>query len=48
MVLGVLLTVLTGIYSVKILCTLVPLERLPKALRKIISFFRLAPPDQDR
>jgi antigen flippase len=43
--LGVVITLLTGVYSVKTLCTLIPLERLPQSARKMIKFFRLAPPD---
>jgi len=43
-ILGATLTLLTGIYSLKTLCTLVPLERLPKPAQKIILFFQLAPP----
>jgi PST family polysaccharide transporter len=42
--LGVLLTLATGIYSVKTLCTLVPLERFPGPVRKVISFLKLGPP----
>ncbi len=42
-ILGVTLTVLMGWHSLKMLCTLVPLERLPRSVRKIILFFRLAP-----
>jgi PST family polysaccharide transporter len=44
-ILGMTLTLLTGIYSLKTLCTLVPLERFPKPAQKIILFFRLAPPN---
>ena len=44
-ILGATLTLLTGIYSLKTLCTLVPLERLPKPVRKLVLFFRLAPPN---
>jgi antigen flippase len=40
---GVTLALLTGVYSLKTLCTLVPLERFPGLVRKIILFFRLAP-----
>jgi len=43
MVLGVSVTLFTGIYSLKKLCTLVPLERLPGTVQKIILFLRLAP-----
>jgi enterobacterial common antigen flippase len=45
MVLGALFTLLTGIYSARTLCRLVPLERFPKPVQKIILFFRLAPPN---
>jgi PST family polysaccharide transporter len=41
---GVTITLLTGIYSLRTLCTLVPLERFPKLAQKIILFFRLASP----
>jgi PST family polysaccharide transporter len=44
-ILGVTLTLLTGIYSLRTLCALVPLERFPKLAQKIILFFRLAPPN---
>jgi len=43
MISGALLTVLTGIYSVKTLCELVPLDRFPRPIQKAILFFRLAP-----
>ena len=42
--LGVVLTLAAGVYSIKMLCTLVPLERFPKAVQKVILFFRLATP----
>ena len=42
--LGAMMTMGIGIYSLKILCTLVPLERFPSAARKMILFFRLASP----
>ena len=42
---GTLLTVVVGIYSLKMLCTLVPLERFPGPARKMILFFKLASPD---
>jgi enterobacterial common antigen flippase len=45
MIFGVLLTLLTGIYSLKTLCTLVPLGRFPGPMQKIILFLRLAPPN---
>jgi len=43
-VLGVLLTLATGIYSVKVLTTLIPLERFPGPVRKIILLLKLGPP----
>jgi enterobacterial common antigen flippase len=42
---GTVLTLAVGIYSLKILCTLVPLERFPAPLRKMILFFGLAGQD---
>jgi O-antigen/teichoic acid export membrane protein len=42
-VFGTLLTLPAGYFSMKTLCRLIPLERLPKAARKIISLLGLAP-----
>jgi len=42
-IIGVSLTVLSGIYSLKTLCTLVSLERLPRIAQRMIVLFRLAP-----
>jgi PST family polysaccharide transporter len=42
-VLGVVVTLLAGIYSLKTLCTLIPLERLPQSAQRLLRFFRLAP-----
>ena len=42
--LGVVATLVTGIYSLKTLCTLVPLERMPQLARRMIVFLRLATP----
>ena len=42
-VLGTALTIPAGYFSMKTLCRLIPLERLPKAARKIISLLGLAP-----
>jgi enterobacterial common antigen flippase len=39
---GALLTFVVGVYSLKILCTLVPLERFPGPVRKMILIFKLA------
>jgi enterobacterial common antigen flippase len=44
LVLGGVVTCFTGVFSLKILCTLVPLERFPGPVRQMISFLRLAPP----
>lgn len=44
-ILGMTLTLLTGIYSLRTLCTLVPLERFPKLAQKIILFSRLVSPN---
>ncbi|HVU28527.1 MAG TPA: polysaccharide biosynthesis C-terminal domain-containing protein, partial [Verrucomicrobiae bacterium] len=44
---GGAITLLVGIYSVKVLCALIPLERLPKPARKIILFLRLATPNNN-
>ena len=41
---GAVAALVVGVYSLKILCTLVPLERFPKPVRKMILLFRLAPP----
>ena len=43
MILGTLLTLGVGIFSIKTLCTLVPLERFPGPVRKTILFLRLGP-----
>jgi PST family polysaccharide transporter len=44
-ILGMTLTLLTGVYSLKTLCTLVPLEQLPGPVQKTVLFLRLAPPN---
>ncbi len=43
-----LVTVFAGIYSLKTLCALIPLERLPAIAQKLIRLFRLAPADLNR
>jgi enterobacterial common antigen flippase len=40
---GAVITLLAGIYSMRKLCTLVPLERLPPLVQRCIIFLRLAP-----
>ena len=47
MISGTVITFLVGIYSLKTLCTLVPLQRFPKLVQKIILLFRLASPAAD-
>lgn len=42
-ILGAAVTLLTSIYSLKTLCTLVPMERFPWPVQKMLLFFRLAP-----
>ncbi len=42
-ILGLAFTVPTGIYSLKTLCKLIPLERLPRSAQKMIRLLRLAP-----
>lgn len=42
---GALMTLLAGIHSLKRLCRLVSLERLPGPVRRLLVLFRLAPPD---
>jgi hypothetical protein len=36
-------TLPAGMYSVKVLCRLVPVERLPRAAQRLIRWFRLQP-----
>jgi PST family polysaccharide transporter len=42
--LGAISAVLAGFYSIKTLCALLPSGRFPGFIRKLIVFFRLAPP----
>lgn len=42
LILGVAVTLFTGIYSIKTLCSLVPLERFPRLAQRIFVFLRLA------
>jgi len=41
---GTGITLVAGIYSLKQLCTLVPLARLPRMVQRIVVLLRLAPP----
>jgi PST family polysaccharide transporter len=40
---GTIVLIPAGLYSVKTLCTLVPMERLPRAAQKVIRFLHLEP-----
>jgi enterobacterial common antigen flippase len=42
-IIGVALTLSAGFYSLKTLCTLVSIERLPRMVQRLIALFRLAP-----
>jgi PST family polysaccharide transporter len=41
--LGAVAMLVAGVYSLKTLCALVPLDQLPRAAQRIIVLFRLAP-----
>jgi PST family polysaccharide transporter len=41
---GLLITFVAGLYSLKRLSSLVPLGRLPRVVRRMLAFLRLAPP----
>ena len=42
---GLVATLLTGIYSLRTICRLVPLDRLPRPVRQVCVLLRLAPSD---
>jgi antigen flippase len=42
-ILGAVVTVPTGVYSLKTVCTLIPMERLPRIAQRLIRFLRLSP-----
>jgi PST family polysaccharide transporter len=42
MLLGGVVTMGVGIYSLKVLCTLIPLQKLPVLAQKLLVFFRMA------
>jgi PST family polysaccharide transporter len=42
-IVGTAVTLLAGIYSLKTLCTLIPVERFPQPTQKLLVLFRLAP-----
>ena len=41
--LGLIVTVLAGVYSLKTLCSLMPLSRFPRLAQRLLRFCRLAP-----
>jgi PST family polysaccharide transporter len=43
MVFGAVATMAAGIFSLRTICTLIPLHRLPRAAQKLLALFRLAP-----
>lgn len=43
---GLVATLLTGVYSLRTICRLVPIERLPRPVRQVCLLLRLAPSDQ--
>jgi len=43
LILGTVISMVTGIYSMKTLCALVPMERFPGPVRKLLVSLRLAP-----
>jgi PST family polysaccharide transporter len=38
--LGVVVTLVTGVYSLRLLCALIPVERMPRPMQMIAGFFR--------
>jgi len=42
---GAAITIGAGVYSLKTLCKLIPLERLPRVVQKLVVLFRLASPE---
>jgi PST family polysaccharide transporter len=42
-VLGTIITLFAGIYSLRVLCSFVPIQRLPPAAQKLAAIFRLVP-----
>jgi PST family polysaccharide transporter len=45
--LGVVVTMVTGVYSLRLLCALMPVEKMPGPARKVIGFFRPASPEPE-
>jgi len=43
-ILGAAITIPAGVYSLKLLCQLVPWARLPRSAQKLLKLLRLAPP----
>lgn len=46
-ILGIVITAFASIYSLKIICTLVPISRFPRLAQQMLGFFRLAPFDPE-
>jgi enterobacterial common antigen flippase len=44
MMLGTVVVILSSVYSLRMLCRLVPMERMPGPVRKLLVLLRLAPP----
>ena len=44
---GALATVLSGVYSVRVLVSLVSLDRMPGPIRRVLTLFRFAPVSTD-
>ena len=42
-ILGIVVTLAAGIYCLKTLCRLIPLERLPRSVRKLLDLLRMTP-----
>jgi len=42
--LGILMSLVSGVYSLRVLCHLVPLDRLPRAVREMLEWLRISPP----
>jgi enterobacterial common antigen flippase len=42
-VLGAVITLFAGIYSLRVLCSFVPMHRLPRLVQRLASIFRVAP-----
>jgi antigen flippase len=43
MIFGAVVTLCAGVYSLKTLCSFVPMQRFPRAVQKLVSFLHLVP-----